>query len=273
MPAAGPERAFAQEQAAERLRPELAEDFGIADGARDEAQIVDFQDVVELFFGEEARGGGAMAVFDDCAGHVDVGPSALPGAIAEVEIFHVGGVVDLIDIAERAQFGGVVERAAAAAVEHVAAVFAGQGLVAAHGEVFGRGLREHGLAGLFAAHAGGEADLRGGAEEVGDLLKGALQRGEEAGLEQHVVIEQADVRVAGASDAAVDGAGEGERGGGVDDLDLRVGGGEPVGGAVGAAVIDHDDLVGGLCEEAGELGLEQFLAGARRDDYGDAGGS
>ena len=212
-----------------------------------------------------------MAMFDDGAGHVHAGPAALPGAIAEVEIFHVGGFVDLIDIAQRAQFGGVVERAAAAAVEHVAAVFAGQGLIAAHGEIFGRGLREDGLAGLLAADAGREADLRGGAEEVGDLVEGALQGGEEAGLEQHVVVEQADVRAAGAGDAAVDGAGEGERGGGVDDFDLRVGGGEPGGGVVGAAVIDDDDLVGGLGEEAGELGLEQFFAGAGGDDYGDAG--
>ena len=245
---------------------------GIADGARDEAEIVDLQDVGELFFGVEARGGGAMAVLDHGAGHVDAGPSALPGAIAEIEIFHVGGLVDLIDIAERAQFGGVVERAAAAAVEHVAAVFAGQGLVAAHGEIFGRGLREHGLAGLFAADAGGEADLRGGAEEVGDLLKGALQRGEEVRLEQHVVIEQADVRAAGAGDAAVDGAREGERGGGVDDFDLR----------------DRRRRARRRCRRccryrrrrsasgawarmSGKLGLEEFLAVAGGDDDGDAG--
>ena len=78
-----------------------------------------------------------MAVFDDGTGDVHVGPAALPGAIAEVEIFHVGGVVDLIDIAEGAQFGGVVEGAAAAAVEHVAAIFAGQRLIAADGKIFG----------------------------------------------------------------------------------------------------------------------------------------
>jgi hypothetical protein len=121
-------------------------------------------------------------------------------------------------------------------------------------------LREHGLAGLLAADAGGKLDLRGGAEEIGHLLEGALQRGEEAGLQQHVVIEQADVRAAGARDAAVDGAGEGERGGGVDHFDLRVVACQPFGGAVGAAVVDDDDLLGGLRQESGELGLEQFLA-------------
>ena len=108
-----------------------------------------------------------------------------------------------------------------------------------------------GFAGLFAADSEREADLRGGAEEVGDLVEGALQRGEEIRLEEHVVVEQADVRVAGAGDAAVDGAGEGERGGGVDDFDLGVSVGEPGGGVVRAAVIDDDDLVGGLREKAG----------------------
>jgi len=99
-------------------------------------------------------------------------------------------------------------------------------------------------------------DLRGGAKEVGHLLERAFERGEEAGREQHVVVEQADVRTPGASDAAVDGAGEGERGGGLDDFDLRVVTCQPFGGAVGAAVVDDDDLVGCLCKEAGELGLE-----------------
>ena len=75
---------------------------------------------------------------------------------------------------------------------------------------------------------------------------------------------------AGAGDAPVDGAREGERSFGVDNFDLRVGRGEPFGGCVGAAVIDNDDLSGRLREDAGELGLEQFLAGTGWDDNGDA---
>ena len=201
-----------------------------------------------------------MAVFDHGAGDVDVGPSALPGAIAEVEIFHVGGFVNLVDIAQRAQFCRVVEGAAAAAVEHVAAVFARQRLIAAHGKIFGHRLREHRLAGLFAAHPGREPDLRGGAEQIGDFREGALQRGEKARLQQHVVVEQADVGVAGARDAAIDRAGEGERGGRVDHLDLRVSGGEPGGRVVGAAVIDDDNLARGLGENARELGPQEFFA-------------
>ena len=103
-------------------------------------------------------------------------------------------------------------------------------------------------------------------------MEGILERGEETGLQQHVVVEQADVRAAGQSDAAVDGAGEGERGGGVDDLDLRVVACQPLGGAVGAAVIHHDDLLGSLREEIWELGLQQVFARARRDDHGNASG-
>ena len=109
------------------------------------------------------------------------------------------------------------------------------------------------LAGLLAALAGRKVDLRGGAEEFGDLIEGTAQRGEEARLEQHVVIEQADVGVAGARDAAIDGAGEGERGGGVLDFDRGVGGGEPRGGVVGGAVVDNDDLLGLLRDDRGEL--------------------
>ncbi len=152
-----------------------------------------------------------MAVLDHRARHVHAGPSALPGAVAEVEVFHVGRLVGLIHAAQRAQPGGVVERAAAAAVEHVAQVLARKRLVAADGEIFRVGLRHHRLAGLLAADALGEADLRRGAEEAGHPLEGAHQRPEEAGLEQHVVVQQADVRVARARDAAVHGAREGKR--------------------------------------------------------------
>ena len=104
----------------------------------------------------------------------------------------------------------------------------------------------------------------------GTWRKARSQSGEKAGLEQHVVVEQADVRAAGAGDAPVDGAREGERSIGVDNFDLRVGRGEPFGGGVGAAVIDHDDLAGRLCEDAGELGFEQFFAGTGWDDDSDA---
>ena len=105
----------------------------------------------------------------------------------------------------------------------------------------------------------------------GTWSKGAFESGEKAGLQQHVIIQQADVGAAGAGDAAVDGAREGERSCGVDHFDLRVGRGEPFGGAIGAAVVDNDDLAGRLCEDAGKLGCEQFLAGAGGDDDRDAG--
>ncbi len=213
------QRPLAQEQTPQRLPPEPAEDRGIAHGARDEAQVVAFQDLFELRFAVVARGGGAVAVFHHRAGRVDGGPAALPGPVAQVEILHVGRLVDLVHVAERGQFRGVVERAAAAAVQDPGAVLAGERFVAAHREVFGGGLGEDRLAGLFAALAGGEADLRGGAEKVGDLVERPAKRGEEAGLDLHVVIQQADMGVAGARDAEIDCPGEGERGAGVLNFD------------------------------------------------------
>jgi hypothetical protein len=105
-------------------------------------------------------------------------------------------------------------------------------------------LRHHRLAGLFAAHARGEADLRGGAKEAWDLLERADERAEEAGFEQHVVVQQADVRIAGARDAAVDGGGERERVRRNFHPHLRPFGGQPWAGTVARAVVRHDDFRG-----------------------------
>ena len=102
-------------------------------------------------------------------------------------------------------------------------------------------------------------------------MEGLLERREEARFQQHVVIEQADVGAAGARDAEVDGLGERERGQGVDHFDLRVIACQPFIGAVVAAVVDDDDLGGGLRQNPGELSLQQVSAGAGRDDHGDAG--
>ncbi len=129
-----------------------------------------------------------MPVLHHRAARINAGPAALPRAIAEIEIFHVGGLVHFVDAAQRAQFRGVVKRAAAAAVEHVGAIFAGQGFVAAHRKILGPAQRHHGLAGLFAAHTGREENLRGGAEELRHGVECPAQRPEESGLDQHVVI-------------------------------------------------------------------------------------
>ena len=51
----------------------------------------------------------------------------------------------------------------------------------------------------------------------------------------------------------------------------RVGGGEPGGGAVGAAVVDDYDLLGRLVQDGGQLRFEQRAAAAGGDHDGDAG--
>jgi hypothetical protein len=121
-------------------------------------------------------------------GRVHGGPAALPGAVAKVEILYVGGGVRLIRASQRTQLGGVVERAAAAAVEHPGPVLTQERLVAVDGKIFGRVLRHYRLAGLLPPHAFGEANLGGGAKQVRDRIERAHQRGEEARFEQHVVI-------------------------------------------------------------------------------------
>ena len=193
---------------------QAAEQSGVADGPRQELQIVDLEDPLQLVRGEVARGGGAVAVLDHGAGDVHGGPAAPPCPIPQVQVFDVGRLVGFVHSAQRAQFRGVIERATAAAVEDIGVVFRRQRLVATDGEVERPAPGHDGFAGLFAAHARGETDLRAGAEEVRDTVERPAQGAEEARLDQHVVIEEADVRVAGAGDAAVHGAGERERLGG-----------------------------------------------------------
>ena len=231
---------------------------------------------VEFARGVEAGGGGAVAVDDAGGGDEDGGPVALPGAVAEVEVFDVGGDVLFAECAEGVEFGGVHQGAAAAAVQDVGVVFTGERGVAAEEEVVGLAVgAPNGFAGFLAADAFGEEDLSGGAEEMGDAVEGIEQGREEAGLEGHVIVEEEEVGVAGEADAAVDGDGEGERGVAVFDGDGGMGGGEPVAGAVGGAVVDDDELVGEggeLREESFEEAGEEVAAIAGRDDDGDAFG-
>src|SRR5262249_12229334 len=155
----------------ERLPPQSAEEFRIADGAREEAQVVALQDEIELLLGEVARRGGAMPVLDHGACDVNARPGALPRAIAEIEILDISRRVDLSDAAERGELRGVVERASAAAVQHVAPVFAGQRLIAPKRQPVAAIAQEHRLAGLLAAHARWKANLRAGAEEIGHFIE------------------------------------------------------------------------------------------------------
>ena len=117
--------------------------------------------------------------------------------------------------------------------------------------------------------------MRGGAAEMGAAVEGIEEGREGAGLEGHVVVEEEEAGVAGEADAPVDGDGEGERGVAVFDSDVWMGGGEPVAGAVGGAVVDDDELVGEggeLREEGFEEAGEEVAAVARGDDDGKAFG-
>ena len=195
-------------QPAEGFVPELAEQAAAGHGARQKLQVIDFQNSGQLLFAKITRGGGAMAVFHDCRGHVHAGPAALPGAIAQVQVLYVGRLIGFVNASQGVQFRGIVERTAAAAVEHPGLVLAGEGLVAAHGEILGAAGGHHGFAGFFAAHAGGKADLRRGAKQARSVSKRRQERIEESWIEQHIVVQQADMGEAGAGDAAIDGAGE-----------------------------------------------------------------
>src|SRR5258708_3399006 len=130
-------------------------------------------------------------------------PALLPGAIAEIEVLYISRFIDRVDAAERAQLRGIVERASAASVEHVAEILAGNGRLAAHGEILRRGLREHGLAGLLAPLPGRKADLRRRAKQIGHLRESGQQRSEETRVEQHVIVEQQYMRIAGMGEAGI----------------------------------------------------------------------
>src|SRR6185436_16527421 len=92
-------------------------------------------------------------------------PAATPRPVAQVEILHVGGIVSLVDTAERSELGGVIERAAAASVEHVAEVLAGEWQIAAHRKIGGSVLPVIGFPRFFAANSRRKEYLRRGAKK------------------------------------------------------------------------------------------------------------
>ena len=167
---------------------------------------------LQLRFAEISRGGGAMQMQDARTGAIHAGPAALPRAHAQVEVFDVGWIVDLIEPAELGQLGGIENGASAAAVENVALVLAFQRVVAADREIgeAARG-RDDRLAGLFAAAAFGEETLRGGGEQAGNPFESLAQSRQESRLGEHVVIQHTDMRKTRAPNAAIDGVCERQR--------------------------------------------------------------
>src|SRR5437588_9564905 len=106
-----------------------------------------------------------MPMLDDCARDIHAGPSALPRAPAKVEVLDVSGLILLVDVAEHGELPGIVQRAAAAAVQNVTEILAGQRFITAHRKLGGP-RRENGFAGLLAAHSGRKTNFGCAAEEV-----------------------------------------------------------------------------------------------------------
>src|ERR1700760_4566935 len=123
-----------------------------------------------------------MPVLDARRAHEDRGPSALPCAKSGVEILYIGRFKKLRHAAERAEFRGVIQRAAAASVENPGKVFAGDGEVATKRKIGHRFAPPHCLAGFFATRAFREEDLSRGAEEAGNAIESRFQRLHEAGF-------------------------------------------------------------------------------------------
>ncbi len=100
--------ARAQEQAAQRMPPESLKQAGVADRARQKAQVIHFQNPAELRLAEKSRCRCAMPVLHHRAARIYAGPASLPRAISQVEIFHVGRFVHFVYPAQRMQFRSVV---------------------------------------------------------------------------------------------------------------------------------------------------------------------
>src|SRR5262249_1049313 len=120
------QRTIAQEEPCQRLPPHAPKQGTVRYTPRHESQIIALQDLFKLRLSEIARFRRGMAMLPHRASRVNAGPSALPCAIAEVEVFDIGGIVDLIKVSELCEARGIEERTAAARVEHPGTVFARQ---------------------------------------------------------------------------------------------------------------------------------------------------
>lgn len=257
------------------VAPVEREQLAVAQSAGEEEQPVGGDHGVQALFGIELVHGGAVFVDDVGTGNKDGRPTLLPGAHANVEILNVGGLVGFVNTIQLGQAAGIVHAATAAAVEDVGEVLRFDGVFATYRKIGGRGIGgEKRLAGLLAGQAGGEEDLRGGAEEIGNTVKGVAQAAQEIRREHHVVIQQADMRETGGAQANVDGDGEQQGLGAFDDRHTGEAGGEHSGGAIAGAVIDDDDFADAdLLDDGGQHLIEHFAAVAGRDDDGDSGGA
>ena len=145
--------------------------------------------------------------------------------------------------AQCVELSSVVKGTASAAVEHVGKVFAVNGEIATERKIVRRAVKRHdGFACFLPADTLGEEDLRGGAEEIGNLLESGEQGREKVWLDHHVVVQEADMGKPCSGNSSIDGASEGERFGVDLYNDAWILGSKPGDGIVFCPVIDDDDL-------------------------------
>ena len=181
-----------QVQAPRRMPPTPQKRHRIGNGARQKAQIIQLQNLVELQRSVVARGCGAMGMHHARARREHRRPSLLPAPHAQVQVLHIGRLINRIQTIQLPQLRGVEQRTAPAAIQHVAQILAFDGRVAGHGEVGRRAgfkWRHHGLSGLLPADAFGKENLGRGAKQIRHFFEGPQQFLKEAVFHHHVVVQ------------------------------------------------------------------------------------
>src|SRR5712692_7580076 len=86
------------------LAPQAPEHLTICESARQEADVVMFEDTAKFVRREITRGGGAMEMEHTRVRAVNARPAVLPRAHTQVQILDVSGLVHFVKTLERTQF-------------------------------------------------------------------------------------------------------------------------------------------------------------------------
>jgi len=253
----------------------VIENTPVAHRARQEQKPVARHGTVEPVLRVQPAHGSPVLVDHMRGGHKHGRPALLPGAHAQIEVFHVGRFITLVETMETKQPLGLEQAAAAAAVQDVSQVLSLDRHLATDGEIGQRGGgHDNGLARLLASEAGGREDLRRGAKESRHLLKGLLQMTEEPRRNGHIIVEQADVRESGSADSDVYGTGKTQRLGVAQHRDGGKRATQEIRRAVFGTVIDYDDLTAfKLVQYRRQHMFQKIASVARRDHHGNPGRS
>src|SRR5215472_1028188 len=262
-------------QSCHRIVPKPPEQPRLRYRSRQESEIVQFEDLVQILAGKIARRSRAMPVLNLRVSDEHRSPSLAPAAKSEIQIFHVRRFVNFIHSPESYQLFYIVERTATAAVQHIARVFAGHGNIAAHRKIVALAVRDiwhHSFASLLAALAVREKNLRRRTKEVRNFLESVEQRREKSRFDDHVVVEQTYMGVARPPDAGIHCAGERER------FRMHINGGlwiccpQKLRRSIAGPVVHDDDLAPKLVDLPHGLGQQPFQQNppvAAGDHHGD----